>query len=110
MLFYVYLIDAEKDLGLPSLIDVRSSECKHKSMIPTLKIVTLFFSLLNWVLDSACAFSFTCHWPINILINYTLQCLAHFPFVWNCASPFHFGYWALSAHLDYSSINLNNAI
>jgi hypothetical protein len=68
-------------------------------MISTLKIVSIFFSLLNWVLDSACAFSFTFHWPINILINCPLQSSAHFLFV-----------LALSAHLDYSTNNLNNTI
>jgi hypothetical protein len=50
-------------------------------MISALKILSKSFNLLNWVLDSACTFSFTFYWPIKILINYPLQTFSPLPFV-----------------------------
>ncbi len=52
--------------------------CKYKSL-STLDIASSSFTLLIWVLDSACTFSFT----INRLINYPLQCSAHVRSFWN---------------------------
>jgi hypothetical protein len=109
ILSYVYRVDAEKYLGLPSLIDVYGHDAVNiKERFPTLRIFFNSFRPLNWVLDSACAFSFAL--TGQSISSPIFSPLVHLRSFWNRASPFHLGNRALSAHLDYSTNNLNNTI